>query len=120
MLVIIIVSWNVRSLLERCLESVLAHGVSSIPQHILVVDNASIDGTVDMVRSRFKSIEVIESTKNLGFTGGNNLGLMRASELLPDANATEDYVMLLNPDTVIAPGALDLGLSPHNTLLANG
>jgi N-acetylglucosaminyl-diphospho-decaprenol L-rhamnosyltransferase len=92
---VIIVSWNVRELLKGCIRSLLAsEGVRS---EIIVVDNASADGTPDMIRSEFPSVELIASSENLGFSRGNNLGLARA---------TGRYVFFLNPDTVVASGAI--------------
>ena len=107
MLVIIIVSWNVQAMLERCLESLYGNATSMREQRIVVVDNASTDGSVDMIHSRFETVDVIASPNNLGFTGGNNAGLRRAEKLIAEAAPSSSYVMLLNPDTVVAPGALD-------------
>ncbi|HMO59587.1 MAG TPA: glycosyltransferase, partial [Roseiflexaceae bacterium] len=75
---IIIVSWNVRELLQRCLTSVRAAlDAGALSGRILVVDNASADGTPAMVRDRFAQVELLESGANLGFAGGNNLALRR-------------------------------------------
>ncbi|HMP39957.1 MAG TPA: glycosyltransferase family 2 protein [Roseiflexaceae bacterium] len=102
---IIIVSWNVRELLQRCLTSVRAAlDAGALSGRILVVDNASADGTPAMVRDRFAQVELLESGANLGFAGGNNLALRR---VLAEANPP-DYLLLLNPDTEVAPDALRL------------
>jgi GT2 family glycosyltransferase len=65
---------------------------------ILVVDNASTDGSPDMVRSEFPQVRLIETGKNLGFAGGNNAGLRAAQG---------EYRLLLNSDTEVQPGALE-------------
>lgn len=101
-LAIIIVSWNVRELLRRCLvatEASLAGG--NIGYEIIVVDNASADGTPAMLRAEFPHVRLIETGANLGFAAGNNVGLRlvmekaEGSRLLPSS----DYILLLNPDT---------------------
>ncbi len=96
---VIIVSWNVRELLKRALQSVLDDArAANLAVEIIVVDNASRDGTVEMLRADFPRARVIANTENAGFTRGNNQGLASAS----DAR----YLFLLNPDTEIFPGAL--------------
>jgi hypothetical protein len=90
---IIIVSWNVRDLLAACLAS-LPRG----PQ-VIVVDNASADGSAEMVATRFPDACLLANTENRGFTGGNYDGLKRASG---------SYVLFLNPDTVADEDALPL------------
>ena len=93
---IIIVSWNTRALLADCLASVYTHP----PQcsfDVWVVDNASDDGSAQMTRDDFPQACLIESGENLGFAGGNNLAI----------NASNGcYVLLLNSDTIVKPGAL--------------
>ena len=93
---IIIVSFNARADLERCLES-LHTGRPATPHEILVVDNGSTDGSADAVR-RWPGVRLIEAGANLGFARANNIGL-RASD---GAN-----VLLLNSDTIVPPGAID-------------
>ena len=93
---IIIVSWNTRVLLADCLASVYTHP----PQcsfDVWVVDNASDDGSAQMVRDDFPQTRLIESGENLGFAGGNNLAV----------NASNGrYILLLNSDTIVKAGAL--------------
>lgn len=91
---VIIVSWNVRDLLLRCLASLRDEGEDL---EIIVIDNASRDGTVAAVRAEFPAVRVIANAENRGFTGGNNQGL---------AVAQGDSFFLLNPDTEVRPGAL--------------
>ncbi|MDW8145293.1 MAG: glycosyltransferase family 2 protein [Roseiflexaceae bacterium] len=97
MLAIIIVSWNVRDLLDRCLTTAHASlAGAGIAYRIVVVDNASTDGTCDMLRAKHPGVEVIATGCNLGFAGGNNLALRR---ILAHDNSCIRYVLLLNPDT---------------------
>lgn len=94
---IIIVSWNTRELLADCLASIRAHPPVVGAYEIWVVDNASHDGSADMVRQEFPEVRLIESGGNLGFAGGNNLAIERSNGR---------YILLLNPDTALLPGAL--------------
>ena len=94
---VIIVSWNVRDLLQRALASVYASWGRKTGLEIIVVDNASHDDSVAMLRASFPDVQVIANTENRGFTGGNNQGLTAA---------TGDFLLLLNPDTEIVQDAL--------------
>ena len=98
---IIIVSWNTRDLLAACLETVQAeiNSLKDIRVETLVVDNVSTDDSADMVAREFPWVRLIRSTKNLGFPGGNNLAIQHSSG---------KYVLLLNPDTEVKPGALGM------------
>ncbi len=106
---VIIVSWNVRQLLEECLASVYrsltacasARGGPGLAVSVWVVDNDSADGTPQMVRDLYPQARLIANTENLGFAGGNNQAIERA---LPEAAR---YLMLLNPDTVVRGRALE-------------
>ena len=75
MISILIVNWNVRDLLRACLVSLRTFAASTHSQHIVVVDNASSDGTVEMLHNEFPEVHCIANTSNRGFTGGNNDGL---------------------------------------------
>ena len=104
---IVIVSWNTRELLRRCLETVFA-SQGQFDFRVVVVDNASSDGSADMVAAQFPQAELVASAKNLGYPAGNNLGLRRmgfrgAGDVDPDAPR---YALLLNPDTELPPTAL--------------
>ena len=105
---VVIVSWNVRELLRRCLQSVVYSPQSSVLSRtqdddqglrteIIVVDNASSDGSVEMLRAEFPNVRLIANERNLGFTRGNNQGL---------ALSRGRYVLFLNPDTEVVGDAL--------------
>lgn len=91
---IVIVNYNTREDVERCLEAL--HDCVPLPE-IIVVDNASTDGSAEMIRAHFPAVRLLTPERNTWFTGGNNLGI--------DA-ATRDYVLMLNPDTIAPPEAL--------------
>ncbi|MEM9023606.1 MAG: glycosyltransferase family 2 protein, partial [Bacteroidota bacterium] len=88
---VIIVNYNVKYFLEQCLESV-RHAAQRVPTEVLVVDNNSVDGSEAMVQEKFPEVRFIANQKNVGFSRANNQGI-RAS--------TGEYVLLLNPDTVV-------------------
>ncbi len=92
---IIIVSYNTRELLRSCLESIFQQA-SPDDTDIIVVDNASADGSRDMVKELYPRVHLIASNKNLGFAAANNLGLKESKS---------PYVLFLNPDVVVLPGA---------------
>ena len=94
---IIIVGYNSRQDLDGCLRSLLSTP-PAIDYEILVVDNASTDGTVDHVRTRWTGVRVLEAGGNVGFAAANNLGIRQTFG---------ELVLLLNPDTIVAPGAID-------------
>lgn len=102
-LAVVIVSWNVRGLLAICLRSLFVDlEQSDLEAQIWVVDNASADGTPEMVAETFSSARLIASDENLGFVRGNNLAL---HEILDPQSQTPRYIWLLNPDTEVLPGA---------------
>jgi N-acetylglucosaminyl-diphospho-decaprenol L-rhamnosyltransferase len=95
-LAIIIVSWNVRDLLDRCIVSLHASlAGSAIAYEIVVADNASSDGTAQMLRERHPEVRLIETGGNRGFGGGNNIA-MRAALAGPEP---PELLLILNPDT---------------------
>ena len=96
-LTIVIVSFNARRDLERCLPSIFA-APPAVTHEIVLVDIASTDGTPALVRERWPAVRVIDAGGNLGFAKANNLGIRRS---------TGEMVLLLNPDTVVPPGAID-------------
>jgi N-acetylglucosaminyl-diphospho-decaprenol L-rhamnosyltransferase len=94
---IIIVNWNVCALLRRCIASLPDAAGPGLRYEVLVVDNASHDDSVAMVRAEFPGVRLLVNTVNRGFTGGNNQGI---------AASRGRTLLLLNPDTEMAPGAL--------------
>ena len=94
---IIIVSWNVKELLKTCLQSIY-DTVQGLRFEIFVVDNASQDGSARMVARQFPDVHLIANDENLGFGPANNQALQLA---------TGRYVLLINPDTVTPPGAIN-------------
>jgi hypothetical protein len=110
---VVVVSWNVRDLLARCLYSLFAElKRCQLEARIVVVDNASYDGSPDMIRLQFPQVELIAREDNLGFAKGNNLGLrhlgLGASDNPPPASreAPPWGCLLLNPDTEVSSGAI--------------
>ncbi|RMG97703.1 MAG: glycosyltransferase family 2 protein [Chloroflexi bacterium] len=98
---VIIVSWNVRNYLTNCLRSVLADFTHSrLNGAVWVVDNASTDGTTDLVAELFPQVHLIANTENVGFGAANNQGMQMA------ASAEPRHFFLLNPDTVVRPTAM--------------
>jgi N-acetylglucosaminyl-diphospho-decaprenol L-rhamnosyltransferase len=103
---IVIVSWNVRDLLARCLYSLYAElERAPIDARVVVVDNASFDNSPNMIRAQFPQVELIAREDNLGFARGNNLGLHHLGYGVAD-NASPENCLLLNPDTEVQPGAI--------------
>lgn len=99
---VIIVSWNVKNLLDNCALSLREElERTKVRAEVTVVDNASADGSAEMVRERHPWIHLHASAENLGFVRGNNLILEQLQQ-----QGLPDYVWLLNPDTTIQPGTL--------------
>jgi N-acetylglucosaminyl-diphospho-decaprenol L-rhamnosyltransferase len=103
---IICVNWNSLGYLTDCVKSICEHAPSS-PFEIVVVDNASPEGGVDTLRERFPHVQIIKSDRNLGFAGANNLGFR---------HSRGQYILLLNPDTLIIGCALDAMLDQIRSL----
>jgi GT2 family glycosyltransferase len=91
---IIILNYNTRDFLRRCLLSILKSKKNGFNYELIVVDNASSDDSVKMVKRRFPKIKLLVNKRNLGFSAGNNLGIKRAQGR---------FVLLLNPDTLVFP-----------------
>lgn len=94
---IVIVNWNTRDLLAQCIESIY-DTVSDLDFETIVVDNASTDGSVEMVRRDFPQVQIIANAENVGFVRANNQAIARCQGR---------YVLLLNSDTQALPGSLD-------------
>jgi GT2 family glycosyltransferase len=93
---VIIVSYNVKYFLEQCLDSVYL-AMKNITAEVIVVDNHSSDDSAEYIKSRFSNVIFIENRENAGFARANNQAI---------AQAQGEYILLLNPDTVIGENAL--------------
>ena len=93
---IVVVNWNAKDLLKNCMRSIIQE--TEKPYEIIIVDNASGDGTVQMVEVEFPDVALIANDKNLGFAAANNQGIRASSGR---------YLLLLNPDTIVLDGAID-------------
>ena len=103
---VVIVNYNTRDLLEHCLNRLLASRVDR-PISIFVVDNGSRDGSVDLVRDAFPDVELIASSRNLGYAAANNLALQRILERWRDAGKPAgNSALLLNTDCFVEPDSL--------------
>ncbi len=119
-LTVVIVSYNVASLLRDCLRSIATSAACSadwLAVDVLVVDNASADGSAALVAAEFPHVRLITSDTNRGFTGGNNLALRSLGFSPQDADLSQspipnsqspfpDFLLLLNPDTLVVDDAL--------------
>jgi len=94
---IVIVGWNAKHYLELCLES-LAKAPPRHSMEVLVVDNASTDGSAEMIEAKFPWVKLIRSGENLGFAKGNNVAIRQCQGR---------YIALVNPDVIVFPGCLD-------------
>ncbi len=96
MISVIIVNWNTKDLLKQTVSSLLAS--TSLPLEVIVVDNASTDGSIEMIKEEFPQIVHLVNTENLGFGKANNQGM---------AKATGEVFFLLNSDTIVHTHAVD-------------
>lgn len=95
---IIIVNWNVGRLVVQCIDSLYAHGgLTPEQQELLVLDNASTDDSAAVIRAGRPDVRLDVLPENLGFGRANNLGLQASRA---------EFVLLLNPDTIVRPGAI--------------
>jgi GT2 family glycosyltransferase len=98
---ICIVNWNTRELLRACLQSIYRYPPNA-PFEVIVVDNASSDGSAAMVQAEFPQAVLIANTENLGYARGNNQAIQQAQG---------EYLLLLNPDTEVFPNTLNCALA---------
>lgn len=98
LVVAIIVNWNRKDLLAEAISSLLNDGYTNLK--IIVIDNASSDGSVDYVRQKSQDVFVIENKRNVGYSRGNNQGITIARDL------GADYFFFLNNDATLMPGCL--------------
>ena len=96
---IIIVNWNGKHLLEECLISVEKQGYNNF--NTILVDNGSIDGSVEFIKERFPKVDVIGLKENTGFAKANNIGMYRAFE-----DKKVEYIVPLNNDAILEKGCL--------------
>jgi hypothetical protein len=113
---VVIVSYNTVGLLRNCLTS-LAN--CALPLHVVVVDNSSADGSADMVRAEFPDTELFALNENTGFARGTNIGLEHLGvgswgldvgetpQTTPQPPPPNPYILILNPDTEVWPGAIE-------------
>ncbi len=92
----VVLSWNSKKYIVECLESLKKNNAE-----IILVEGGSTDGSLEFLKTKYPEHKLIETNKNLGYAGGNNVGLKYALE----QNA--DFVWVVNPDIVVAPTALD-------------
>lgn len=97
---IIIVNYNGRKWLKKCLDSLLSQSHKNI--QIIVVDNCSSDGSTEYLKKEYGTVKIIESSKNVGFAGGNNLGISEASG---------EYILMLNNDAWLESDFIDKSIS---------
>ena len=94
---IVIICWNDLRVIRDCLRSIY-EGTHETTFEVIVSDNGSVDGSVEFVRKHYPVARVVENQENLGFARGNNAGIRVARG---------EYILILNPDTIIHDGALD-------------
>lgn len=94
---IVIICWNDWKVIENCLRAIF-EGTHEISFEVIVPDNGSTDGSVEKIRAQFPAVHIVENRANLGFARGNNAGIREARG---------EYVLILNPDTIIHDGSLD-------------
>lgn len=94
---IVIICWNDSKVIFNCLDSIFRE-TRETPFEVIVSDNGSTDGAVQEIRRRYPQVRIVENGANLGFARGNNAGIEVAQG---------EYVLILNPDTIIHNGALD-------------
>lgn len=93
---IIVVSYNTRDMTLDCLRSIAAQ--TRIPHEVILIDNASTDGSAEAVRAAHPGVRLMAETTNHGFASANNIAALKAQG---------EYILLLNPDTVVLDGAID-------------
>lgn len=94
---IVIICWNDSRVIEDCLRSIF-ESVHEIDYEVIVSDNGSTDGSVERIRAQFPAVRLLENRANLGFARGNNVGIRAA---------LGEYILILNPDTIIHDASLD-------------
>ena len=99
---IVVVGYNEKGIASDCLRSL--ESVDYVPRKVIYVDNDSPDGSLEHVQVSFPNVLAIPSGGNLGYCGGNNVGIAGALEI------GADFILILNPDTVVCnPGFIEIG-----------
>lgn len=96
-LTIVIATWKMRDMLKRCISSITEGGSGPYEYELIVIDNNSSDGTVDMLQSLFPKVKLVSNTHNLGVAAGRNVGIRMA---------LGEFIMLLDADTVVPRGSI--------------
>ncbi len=94
---VVIICWNDWKVIENCLRSIFENK-PKIEFEVIVPDNGSTDGSVERILEQFPMVRLVENDANLGFARGNNAGIRKASG---------EYILILNPDTIVNAGSLD-------------
>ena len=94
---VVIVNYNVKYFLEQCLDS-LEQAAAGIDHEVIVVDNASTDGSTEYITARFPNIKWMACRENNGFSKGNNIAI---------AQAKGEFILMLNPDTIVTKEAIE-------------
>jgi len=94
---IVIICWNDLRVIRDCLRSIY-EGTHATNFEVVVSDNGSVDGSVEFIRMHYPEVRIVENQQNLGFARGNNAGIR---------SSRGEYILILNPDTIIHDGALD-------------
>ena len=100
---IIVLNYNAGDLLLNCIKSIKESSYENI--EIIVVDNISSDGSQIKCQKKYPEIKLIQNKENLGYCGGNNIGIQASKG---------EFIVILNPDTVVEPNWLDELISAHN------
>lgn len=119
---VVIVNYNVKDLLDNCISSIYKANNNKFSVEIFLVDNNSIDGSVEHIQSKYPGVKTILNDKNIGFSRANNLALREVNS---------KYILILNPDTVLEEGTFekmisfcenhkDAGAVTSKLILANG
>ena len=100
---IIVLNYNAGELLLNCINSLKKSTYSNL--EIIIVDNISSDGSQEKCKNKFPDIKLIQNKNNLGYCGGNNVGIQHASG---------EFIVILNPDTIVEPNWVNELISAYN------
>lgn len=103
---VVVVNFKTADMTTDAIRSVVASALPGRDLRLWIVDNGSQDGSADVLRSRFPDLRLIESERNLGFAGGNNLALREIRLLKSHADLVDSFVLLLNSDVEVEPDAV--------------